>query len=315
MIESKFLFDTSLVGELENIIKNAKHTLLIISPFIDLDRRIQDALLEKVNKHDLKIKVLFGKNEDNIYKSIKKDSLDFLKQFPNIEIRYNDRLHAKFYSNDFDCILTSMNLYDFSLAKNIEVGVLFNHTPRGILTKVLEGTNNMLNQGVDKVKQNVLGLGQDSVDPIEKFNIIFSASELKFETSPIIEDESGFKGIIGGKKLGGFNVIVDNLKPISKEYVPQNIEHKTQDSTSNASITRSEQQDVNQSKLQSASQLSRTIGVPQSDIINVMQKAGFIDGDKITSMGLSKGLVMKNYMGKNYIAYPDNLPEFNKLKN
>ena len=52
----------------------------------------------------------------------------------------------------------------------------------------------------------------------------------------------------------------------------------------------------------------------QADITNIIQQSGLISGDKITSAGLSKGLVMKNYMGKDYIAYPDNLTEVNKLK-
>jgi hypothetical protein len=45
-----------------------------------------------------------------------------------------------------------------------------------------------------------------------------------------------------------------------------------------------------------------------------MLQSGLIHGDKITSAGLSKGLVMKNYMGKDYIAYPGNLKELDKLK-
>lgn len=31
-------------------------------------------------------------------------------------------------------------------------------------------------------------------------------------------------------------------------------------------------------------------------------------------LGLARGLVMKNYMGNDYIAYPDNLVELDELK-
>lgn len=314
MTEYKFLFDNQLIAELENIIKHSKNTLLLISPYIDLDKRIQDALREKLTKHDCEIKVLFGKNEDNLYKSIKKDSLNFLKQFPNIEIRYNDRLHAKFYLNDFNFILTSINLYDYSLAKNIETGVLFNYASTGLIGKVFNGADSLINHGVGKVKHDFLGLEQDSVDPIEKFYTIFNNSDLKYQTKPIIEDESGVKGIFGGKKLCGFNVIEDNLKEISINNSIQYSEPKSQNNINQPIVANKEHQEFSQGKLQSASQLSRIFNVPQSDIINLMQKTGLVDGDKITSNGISKGLAMKNYMGKNYIAYPDNLPEFNKFK-
>jgi hypothetical protein len=52
MAEVQFLFDNQLIAALENLIKNSKHRLVLISPFIDLDRRIQDALREKLSKHD-----------------------------------------------------------------------------------------------------------------------------------------------------------------------------------------------------------------------------------------------------------------------
>lgn len=74
---------------------------------------------------------------------------------------------------------------------------------------------------------------------------------------------------------------------------------------------------VNQSisvKTLSTSQLSKLLSVSQNDITDLMQKIGFINGDKITEVGISKGLVMKNYMGKNYISYPENLDELSQLK-
>jgi hypothetical protein len=73
MAEVKFLFDTQLIDAVNSLIKEAKHRLLIVSPFIDLDKRIQDSLIEKRDKYDFELKVLFGKNEGNLYRSIKKD--------------------------------------------------------------------------------------------------------------------------------------------------------------------------------------------------------------------------------------------------
>lgn len=305
MFEVKFLFDNQLIAAVENLIKNSKHKLLIISPFIDLDKRIQDALEEKRNKVDFELFVLFGKNEDNYYKSIKKDSLIFLKQFPNIEIRYNERLHAKFYQNDFDYIMTSLNLYDYSLAKNIEVGIIGNYASKGVLGKVIDGTGSMISQGVNKVGQDVFGLGQKDENPIDKFQTIFYSSQLLYKTKPNLLDEHGIKGLIGGKKIDGFNVIENNFPETKKENIKPTTESK------NVII---EKTILNVGKTQSVSQLSKKMNFSVAEITNLMQKSGFINGESITPLGKSKGIELKKYMGKEYIAYPENLEEFKLLK-
>ena len=313
MADLQFLFDNQLIAAVESLIKNSKHRLLLISPFIDLDRRIQDALRDKISKHDFELLVLFGKNEDNYYKSIKKDSLDFLKQFPNVEIRYNDRLHAKFYQNDFAYIMTSLNLYDYSLAKNIEVGMKGNFASNGLIGKVVDGTGTLIAQGVDKISQDVLGMGHD-VDPIKKFQTIFQDSELKYKTEPIIVDQDGIKGVFGGKKLNGFNIKVNNFSYAIKETKSNKSETVSIVAQEIKPVEKTETVYPPSKKVQSASQLSKALGVSQADITNIMQQSGLINGDKITSAGLAKGLVVKNYMGKDYIAYPDNLDELNKIK-
>jgi hypothetical protein len=313
MADVQFLFDNQLIAAVESLIKNSKHRLLLISPFIDLDRRIQDALREKLSKHDFELLVLFGKNEDNYYKSIKKDSLDFLKKFPNVEIRYNDRLHAKFYQNDFDYIMTSLNLYDYSLAKNIEVGITGNFASKGLIGKVVEGTGTLIAQGVDKIGQDVFGMDNE-VNPIEKFQTIFQDSDLKYKTEPIIVDQDGLKGVFGGKKLNGYNVKVNTLWDTIKEIKPNKSATTSVIAPETIIGLKTETVSIPSKKTQSASQLSKTLGVSQADIIKIMQQSGLINGDKITAAGLAKGLVIKNYMGKDYIAYPDNLTELNKLR-
>jgi hypothetical protein len=313
MAEVQFLFDNQLIAAVESLIKNSKNRLLLISPFIDLDRRIQDALREKLSKHDFELLVLFGKNEDNYYKSIKKDSLEFLKKFPNIEIRYNDRLHAKFYQNDYDYIMTSLNLYDYSLAKNIEVGITGNFAKKGLIGKVMDGTETFISQGVDKISQDVFGFGQD-INPLEKFQTIFQDSTLMYKTEPILAEAGGLKGFIGGKKLDGYNATVNVFQDNPSETKSYKSETTSAVEKENGPTPKIESNFTPSNKTQSASQLSKSLGVSQAEITNVMQQSGLIDRDKITPTGLSKGLVMKKYMGNDYIAYPENLDELNLLK-
>ena len=50
--------------------------------------------------HELEIIVIYGKNPDNKTKSLSDEDLKFFKSFPNIQIRYEKRLHAKFFANE-----------------------------------------------------------------------------------------------------------------------------------------------------------------------------------------------------------------------
>ncbi|MFN8416955.1 MAG: phospholipase D-like domain-containing protein [Cytophagaceae bacterium] len=300
----EFLFDNQLISEIELLIKNSKNHLLLVSPFIDLDKRIEDALRQKKDQHDFELLILFGKNEDNYYKSIKRNSLDFLKDFPNVEIRYNERLHAKFYQNDFDFIMTSMNLYDYSLANNIEVGFKCNYASKGLIGKALNTADNLLDKGFQTVKEEVLGHDCDEVDPIEKFRQIFDDAVIKYKTKPKVKNKEGIAGIFGAKELESYEVKVNNFTNDLDDNVSKEEAIKIK-------LEITSQKEV---KVVSASQLSKTLGIPQSEVVSLMTKYGLINGDKITDKGQLKGLMIKTYMGREYIAYPDNLLELVELK-
>ena len=309
MAEVTFLFDNQLIYEVELLIKKSEHKLLLISPYIDLDARIQDALQAKLNKKNFKLEVLFGKNEHNIYKSIKKNSLDFLKQFPNVEIRYNERLHAKFYQNDFDFIMTSLNLYDYSLANNIEVGVKNNFAAKGLIKRLFRSIERFFEMLFSKLDHSVFG-NDDEIDPIDKFKIIFENSELKYRTKPILEKKSGIQGFFGGTEVKGKTIQTDELSNSPNK----SDNRKSKDSTIKKPTT--ENQVLEKMKTSSASKLAKALGVSTNEITSTMEKAGYIDNDNNnTPYGSSNGLTEKKYMGKTYIAYPENIKEIKELSN
>lgn len=121
---AKFLTGNELNSEIEKLFENACQYILLISPYIKLHDRYASSLREKKNNPDVEIVVVFGKNENDLSKSMKQEDFDFFKEFPNMEIRYERRLHAKYYANETSAILTSMNLYSYSQDNNIEAGVL-----------------------------------------------------------------------------------------------------------------------------------------------------------------------------------------------
>ena len=83
---AKFLNTSATNYFLEELIKDAKERLILISPFLKLNDRIKELTY---------IRTSFCKN-----------------------------LHAKCYLNEEMCIVTSLNLYEFSQVNNNEMGVL-----------------------------------------------------------------------------------------------------------------------------------------------------------------------------------------------
>ena len=108
---AKFLTGNELNSELEKILEGAEEQIILISPYIKLHDRYASTLRTKLNNHKLEITIVFGKNEDDMSRSMKQDDFNFFKEFPNIQIRYEKRLHAKYYASESAAILTSMNLY------------------------------------------------------------------------------------------------------------------------------------------------------------------------------------------------------------
>lgn len=121
---AQFLNHTNIKKELLNLFKTAEELIFLVSPFIKLNDEMKYALSRKKNDINFEIVVLFGKNEFDLSKSLSKDDMEFFKQFKNVEIFYNPDLHAKFYANESKSIITSLNLHQYSVQNNIEIGVL-----------------------------------------------------------------------------------------------------------------------------------------------------------------------------------------------
>lgn len=108
---------------LEQLFEEATERLILISPYIHLHERYSSVLKAKRDNDKLAITLVFGKNEEDPSRSMRREDLDFFIQFPNVDIRYEPRLHAKYYSNETFALITSMNLYRYSQDHNIEAGI------------------------------------------------------------------------------------------------------------------------------------------------------------------------------------------------
>jgi phosphatidylserine/phosphatidylglycerophosphate/cardiolipin synthase-like enzyme len=149
---ASFVKDTEINLLLEDLIKEADEQLVLFCPYFKLHERLRDCLKLRMEDCNLRIIVVFGKNEEDPSKSLHKEDFEFLKSFPYVDIAYEKRLHAKYYSNEKRGLITSINLHTHSHNNNIEAGVLFNTknflkniTDRtlGSLTSILSDTEDL----------------------------------------------------------------------------------------------------------------------------------------------------------------------------
>jgi hypothetical protein len=113
---AEFLDTTGVSYHLEQIIKRANERLVLISPYLKMNRRIKE-FLEDRDRLKIDVRVIYGKSE------LLPDEINWLKSKEFIKTSYCENLHAKCYLNENEALLTSMNLYDFSQANNNEMGI------------------------------------------------------------------------------------------------------------------------------------------------------------------------------------------------
>lgn len=163
---AEFLTEHKLNEAISQIFKSAEKQIFVLSPYIKFHSRIRDILLDIKENPKVELIIVFGKNEEDITKSLFKDDFLFLQEFPNIQIRYEERLHAKYYANESSGVLSSMNLYDFSQNNNIEFGI---RSEVGFL-------------------ESITGKSLDS-EAFEYFNGVIKKSKLMFERIPVYDSK------------------------------------------------------------------------------------------------------------------------------
>ena len=114
---AKFLNTSATNYFLEELIKDAKDRLILISPFLKLNDRMKELLADK-NRLKIDVRIVYGKSE------LQPEEINWLKELTYIRTSFCKNLHAKCYLNEELCIITSLNLYEFSQVNNNEMGVL-----------------------------------------------------------------------------------------------------------------------------------------------------------------------------------------------
>jgi HKD family nuclease len=119
----KLIIGAHLPAGLCSLIEDAKREIVLVCPFIQLHHHFRRSLKKQLQNDKVTIKILYGKYSNGSHFKLHDDDLNFLKTFPNICIKYNSRLHAKFYANESEGIVTSLNLSHTAHDTNLEYGV------------------------------------------------------------------------------------------------------------------------------------------------------------------------------------------------
>lgn len=113
---SKFLNTSATNYYLEELIKQTRERLIIISPFLKFNDRIKELLADK-DRMKIDVRIVYGKSE------LAPQEINWLRSLEFVRTSFCQNLHAKCYVNETAAIITSMNLYDFSQVNNNEMGV------------------------------------------------------------------------------------------------------------------------------------------------------------------------------------------------
>jgi len=186
---AKFLNTSATNYFLEELIKDAKDRLILISPFLKLNDRMKELLADK-NRLKIDVRIVYGKSE------LQPEEINWLKELTYIRTSFCKNLHAKCYLNEELCIITSLNLYEFSQVNNNEMGVLIRRSEDGDLYKDAYEEAQRIIRISDEVRITLervasdtekTDANHDSDESLDKLTSSKLAQKLGMKTSEFIE--------------------------------------------------------------------------------------------------------------------------------
>ena len=118
-IMAKFLNSGTAASHLEDLIAGARQRLVLINPHLKFSGRTKNLL---TSKSDLDVRLVYGKCD------LRPDELNSLRALPFVRTHFCRDLTATCYLNEEQCIVTSLDLFDFGQVMNNEMGVLISRT-------------------------------------------------------------------------------------------------------------------------------------------------------------------------------------------
>lgn len=200
---AKFLNTSATNYYLEELIKASSERLILISPFLQLNDRVKE-LLEDKNRLKIDIRVIYGKNE------LQPEEITWLRELDYIRTSFCKNLHAKCYLSEKTCIITSMNLYEFSQINNNEMGILIN-----------KDTDNQLYKDAYEEAQRIIRISDEIRMTLEKVEPTLQDDSMDELTNASSEEGQRYSKLTTyrlAQKLSMKNADLETLL-IQKEYL------------------------------------------------------------------------------------------------
>lgn len=115
---AEFLTTSGISYKLEELVKSAKSYVYLISPYLKLNDRIKDLLVDK-DRLKIDVRIVYGK------KNLHPEEMNWLNKLDYVRTSFYKNVHAKCFMSEDACIISSLNLYEFSQVNNSEMGVYF----------------------------------------------------------------------------------------------------------------------------------------------------------------------------------------------
>jgi len=219
---AKFLNTSATNFFLEELIKNAKERLILISPYLRLNDRIKE-LLEDKDRLKIDVRIVYGKSD------LHPEEIKWIQKLDYVRLIFCKNLHAKCYLNESECIISSLNLYEFSQVNNNEMGIsVRKYEDDEVFKDAYEEAQRIIRISeevrisLDEVKANPntedLGQTDEEANAFSKLTTSKLAAKYKIKTADLLEKlvDKGFL------KLNdtGKHFLTDQGKSIGGEYRP-----------------------------------------------------------------------------------------------
>lgn len=113
----EFLDSDGIRNALSRILKRSNEFIYLISPYVNVSERYR-AIIKDASDLGREIVLVYGK------KPMRKLESEWFQSIDGIEVRFSQDLHAKCYMSEKAAVITSMNLYEFSMSNNFEMGIV-----------------------------------------------------------------------------------------------------------------------------------------------------------------------------------------------
>jgi phosphatidylserine/phosphatidylglycerophosphate/cardiolipin synthase-like enzyme len=198
---AKYLRTSSITAELENLIRDARKELYIISPYLKLSDQVRELLNDK-EREKVDVRIIFGKQE------LAPTEMSFLEELKYVRLYFSKNLHAKCYLNESKMIIASMNLYEFSQQNNREMGILIDtedEEDRKVYEDATKDIESMIHNSEDfsyvKAPQKILQ-SENKSNPIKTTKPKTNFSKSNYKTTKEISQETK----LSSRKINSFLV-------------------------------------------------------------------------------------------------------------